>query len=163
MRSVRSLILIGTMHQLRLRCSLFYVDVRLREFNGRWLAAADTLDGPSLGWGMSAVGAAVDGPRAVRRGHRRAAGQPVGRAGGAVLSDIGLDEQTVAGHLAQATRKLERVSALSERTRRAVSGSPPGETDLAVGGAGNAQSRFVSFSSPPLAGCWDRKLKGAFT
>jgi hypothetical protein len=43
--------------QLRLICSLFYVDVRLREFNGRWLASADTPDGPSLGWGMSPIGA----------------------------------------------------------------------------------------------------------
>jgi len=42
---------------VRLYCSLFHVDVRLREFNGRWLASADTPDGPSLGWGMSAVGA----------------------------------------------------------------------------------------------------------
>lgn len=45
------------MQQVRLYCSLFHVDVRLREFNGRWLASADTPDGPSLGWGMSAVGA----------------------------------------------------------------------------------------------------------
>jgi hypothetical protein len=45
------------MQQLRLTCSLLPVDVRLREFNGRWLASADTLDGPSLGWGMSPVGA----------------------------------------------------------------------------------------------------------
>jgi hypothetical protein len=43
--------------QLRLHCSLFYVDVRLREFNGRWLASADTPDGPTLGYGMSPVGA----------------------------------------------------------------------------------------------------------
>ncbi|MGH2483384.1 MAG: hypothetical protein ACRDE9_02875 [Candidatus Limnocylindria bacterium] len=45
------------MQQVRLYCSLFDVDVRLREFNGRWLASADTPEGPSLGWGMSAVGA----------------------------------------------------------------------------------------------------------
>lgn len=45
------------MHQLRLHCTLFYVDVRLREFNGRWVASADTPDGPTLGWGMSAVDA----------------------------------------------------------------------------------------------------------
>ena len=44
------------MHKLRLHCSLFYVDVRLREFNGRWLASTDTPDGPSLGWGMSPLG-----------------------------------------------------------------------------------------------------------
>lgn len=45
------------MHHLRLTCSEFSVDVRLREFNGHWLAVADTRDGPSLGWGMSPVGA----------------------------------------------------------------------------------------------------------
>lgn len=43
------------MHQVRLRCSLFYVDIRLREFNGRWLAVADTPEGPNLGWGVGAV------------------------------------------------------------------------------------------------------------
>jgi hypothetical protein len=43
--------------QLRLTCSLFSVDVRLREVDGRWLASADTPDGPSPGWGMSPVGA----------------------------------------------------------------------------------------------------------
>ena len=36
---------------LRLTSSLFWVDVRLREINGRWIASADTLDGPSLGLG----------------------------------------------------------------------------------------------------------------
>ena len=56
------------MQQLRLTCSLFYVDVRLREFNGRWLASADTPDGPSVGWGRSPIGALWMGPRAVRRG-----------------------------------------------------------------------------------------------
>jgi hypothetical protein len=40
-------------HQLHLSCSLFYVDVRLREFDGRWLASADTPDGPSVGLGAS--------------------------------------------------------------------------------------------------------------
>jgi hypothetical protein len=44
-------------HQLRLHCSLLYVDARLREFDGRWLASADTPDGPTLGWGISPVGA----------------------------------------------------------------------------------------------------------
>ena len=34
---------------LRLTCSAFWVDVRLREINGRWIASADTPDGPSLG------------------------------------------------------------------------------------------------------------------
>jgi hypothetical protein len=44
-------------HHFRLRCSEFHVDVRLRDFNGRWLACADTPDGPTLGWATSPVGA----------------------------------------------------------------------------------------------------------
>lgn len=36
---------------LRLTCSEFYVDARLTAFEGRWLASADTLDGPSMGTG----------------------------------------------------------------------------------------------------------------
>jgi len=40
---------------LRLRCSTFWVDVRLREIGGRWIASADTPDGPSLGLGLGAV------------------------------------------------------------------------------------------------------------
>ncbi|MDP9270408.1 MAG: hypothetical protein M3P14_05460 [Chloroflexota bacterium] len=39
---------------LRLTCSTFSVDVRLREINGRWIASADTPDGPSLGLGETA-------------------------------------------------------------------------------------------------------------
>lgn len=37
------------MVRLRLVCSPFWVDVRLRETNGRWIASADTSDGPSSG------------------------------------------------------------------------------------------------------------------
>jgi hypothetical protein len=40
---------------LRLSCSSFWVDVRLREINGRWIASADTPDGPSLGLGKGAI------------------------------------------------------------------------------------------------------------
>lgn len=40
---------------LRLHCSTFWVDVRLREINGRWIASADTPDGPSLGLGKGAI------------------------------------------------------------------------------------------------------------
>ena len=43
------------MIMLRLNCSTFWVDVRLREINGRWIASADTPDGPSLGLGKGAV------------------------------------------------------------------------------------------------------------
>jgi hypothetical protein len=40
---------------LRLSCSTFWVDVRLREMNGRWIASADAPDGSSLGLGLGAV------------------------------------------------------------------------------------------------------------
>ena len=33
----------------------FSLDVRLREINGRWIASADTVAGPSLGLGKGAV------------------------------------------------------------------------------------------------------------
>ena len=36
---------------LRLVSSLFWVDVRLLQIDGKWLASADTTDGPSLGLG----------------------------------------------------------------------------------------------------------------
>ena len=40
---------------LRLTCEAFWVDVRLREINGRWLASADTPRGPSVGLGVGAM------------------------------------------------------------------------------------------------------------
>jgi len=40
---------------LRLSCPTFWVDVRLREIRGRWIASADTPDGPSLGLGHMPV------------------------------------------------------------------------------------------------------------
>jgi hypothetical protein len=43
------------MEILRLSCATFWVDLRLREMNGRWLASADTTDGPSLGVGLGAM------------------------------------------------------------------------------------------------------------
>ena len=42
---------------LRLTCSASWVGVRLREINGRWIASADTPDGPSLGLGDRAIDA----------------------------------------------------------------------------------------------------------
>ena len=36
---------------LRLHASLLWVDVRLLQFDGKWLASADTTDGPSIGLG----------------------------------------------------------------------------------------------------------------
>ena len=44
-----------TMTVLRLSCSTFWVDVRLREIDGRWIASADTPHGPSLGVGLGAI------------------------------------------------------------------------------------------------------------
>jgi hypothetical protein len=35
----------------------FWVDVRLSRIEGRWLASADTQDGPSLGYGFDALAA----------------------------------------------------------------------------------------------------------
>jgi hypothetical protein len=40
---------------VRLTCSIFWVDVRLHEMNGRWMASADTPDGPSLGLGKGPI------------------------------------------------------------------------------------------------------------
>jgi hypothetical protein len=42
---------------LRLSCATFWVDVQLRDINGRWIASADTPDGPSLGLGLGAMDA----------------------------------------------------------------------------------------------------------
>jgi hypothetical protein len=47
----------------RLTCTAFWVDVRLLEINGRWIASADTPDGPSLGLGdepMPAIEGALE-------------------------------------------------------------------------------------------------------
>jgi hypothetical protein len=49
--------LAGPLRQYRLECAFFWVDVRLLEVNGRFIASADTADGPSLGCGTSALGA----------------------------------------------------------------------------------------------------------
>jgi hypothetical protein len=42
------------METFHLECSVCDVDLRVREFNARWIASADTPDGPSLGCGRSA-------------------------------------------------------------------------------------------------------------
>jgi hypothetical protein len=44
----------GPLQSLRLACGAFHVTLRIREFNGRWIASADTSEGPSLGCGDSA-------------------------------------------------------------------------------------------------------------
>jgi hypothetical protein len=45
---------------LRLVCPQFWADVRLRQVAGRWLASADTPDGPSLGLGRNPIEALAD-------------------------------------------------------------------------------------------------------
>ncbi|HEY7464093.1 MAG TPA: hypothetical protein VH987_06590 [Candidatus Limnocylindria bacterium] len=45
---------------VRLHYRDLWVDVRLYELNGRWLASADTPDGPSLRTGWTAHGAMVE-------------------------------------------------------------------------------------------------------
>jgi hypothetical protein len=42
---------------MRLTSYVFWVDVRLLEINGRWIASADTPEGPSLGTGEVAIDA----------------------------------------------------------------------------------------------------------
>ena len=39
------------MRRVQLSCSTFWVDVRLIGIDGRWVASADTPEGPSLGLG----------------------------------------------------------------------------------------------------------------
>jgi hypothetical protein len=43
------------MTELWLTCSAFWVDVRLTEINGRWIASAETPDGPSVGLGKGRI------------------------------------------------------------------------------------------------------------
>src|SRR5205814_1465555 len=45
---------------LRLTCSEFYVDMRLTAVEARWLASADTPDGPSVGTGGTPLDALVE-------------------------------------------------------------------------------------------------------
>jgi hypothetical protein len=54
----------------RLTCSHFWVDVRVRRVEGRWLASADTPDGPTLGYGdapLEALTSALDDFSDVRK------------------------------------------------------------------------------------------------
>jgi hypothetical protein len=43
----------------RVQCPEFFVDMRLMQHEGRWLAVADTPDGPSVGWGPHWFNAAI--------------------------------------------------------------------------------------------------------
>ena len=45
---------------MRLVCSGFSADVRLTQFRGRWVASADTPQGPSLGLGWFPIDALED-------------------------------------------------------------------------------------------------------
>jgi hypothetical protein len=47
-------------HQFRLHYQQLLVDVRLYQVDGRWLASADTPDGPSLRTGWTALSALVE-------------------------------------------------------------------------------------------------------
>jgi hypothetical protein len=47
-------------HQFRLHYQQLLVDVRLYQVDGRWLASADTPDGPSLRTGWTALAALVE-------------------------------------------------------------------------------------------------------
>ncbi len=76
-----------TKHNFRLISSGFCVDVRLRQIRGRWIASADTPDGPSLGPRVLALDAIAEAltpfertadellasvrTRGFRRGHER--------------------------------------------------------------------------------------------
>lgn len=48
-----------SLRTLRLTCKEFYVDVRVRRVVDKWLASADTPDGPSLGWGVLPLHAVI--------------------------------------------------------------------------------------------------------
>ena len=45
--------------RLRLRSAFFFVDAQIVEIDGKWLAAVETADGPSLGFGRSQDAALV--------------------------------------------------------------------------------------------------------
>lgn len=45
------------MEELRLYCHLFWVDVRISQIEDRWIASADTPDGPTVGTAMTREGA----------------------------------------------------------------------------------------------------------
>ena len=55
----------GLVMHYRLHSSAFWVDVRLLEINGRWIASADTPDGPSLRLGRAGNGGHRKGTAAI--------------------------------------------------------------------------------------------------
>jgi len=50
----------SAIRQFRLRAPGFWVDVRLYQLNGRWLASADAPEGPTLRTGHSPVAALTE-------------------------------------------------------------------------------------------------------
>ena len=48
------------MRRVQLSCSTFWIDVRVAIIDGRWVASADTPDGPSLGLGSYPLEAIAD-------------------------------------------------------------------------------------------------------
>jgi hypothetical protein len=50
----------SAIREFRLRGPGYWVDVRLYQLNGRWLASADAPDGPTLRTGRSAVDALTE-------------------------------------------------------------------------------------------------------
>jgi hypothetical protein len=55
-------------HRLHLNCAGFWVDVRLMHADGKWLASADTPDGPSMGIGRLPEDALARALRPFERG-----------------------------------------------------------------------------------------------
>jgi hypothetical protein len=51
---------VSGVHQFRLHYRQLLVDVRLYQVDGRWLASADTPDGPSLRTGWTPLAALVE-------------------------------------------------------------------------------------------------------
>jgi len=47
----------AVVHHYRLRSSVFWVDVRVLQIDGRWISSADSVDGPTLGCGTTAFDA----------------------------------------------------------------------------------------------------------
>jgi hypothetical protein len=62
--------------KMRLYCPEFWVDMRVTEFDGAWLASADTPDGPTLGLAVGAVEAIGRRLRALPKSNQRPPGKP---------------------------------------------------------------------------------------
>lgn len=120
----------SAMIQMRLTSSVFWVDVRLLEINGRWIASADTPDGPSLGVGELAVEAIEGALQPFRGPHRRATGQHPGRlgreneAGGPATPSVAFSAGSteLAARWRERFAEIHRVAAEESRTHRRAIG-----------------------------------------